>query len=238
MTRYYAARKRIYELGMLFHFRKKVFRSPELVVPFDLAKNLLTCVDAIKHYLDAFLAIDFNAFTSLPAEEWFRLIIACFILYKLSAGARDIPSWNVELCHQVIDLEAYLSAIAQRIRSTRPSLEILQCARDELYYVLPLILESARDTYKLTREAPLLVPPGHPVHIDLSRSRQGEAAAAAAAAAKCPATGFWVEKALKFDKAGDWSGVAPLDPADPAHVKAASDRMWSRMFELIGEYEP
>lgn len=212
-------------MGSLFHFRRS---SPRLSPPDSLAaieKNLLACVNAIKKYLDSFLSLDVNGYKSLPFEEWSRLIISFFILYKLSAGSKDISNWNTNLCRNIIDLEAYLTNVARRVRSTRSSLDFAQAQRDELYYVLPLVLETARDSFVLVRDAPALVGPGHKVHVDLSRSRR----AAGASAAKCPATGFWIDKAVAADHGSDWQGVAVAQYVDPAEQLSKTTGSWEEL---------
>jgi hypothetical protein len=81
-----------------------------------LTMNLVGCVDAIKAYLDTFLAADPSTHLHLPFEEWFRLIMAFFILYKLSAGSRDIQGWDVSLCRETIDIETYLGQAIEHMR--------------------------------------------------------------------------------------------------------------------------
>lgn len=219
---------------MLLQFRKSAHRNR---APYDLESSLLKCVEAIKCYLDSFLAIDITTYNSLPVEEWMRLIITFFILYKLSDGSRDIPDWNVDLCRNKVNIEAYLATVARRIRSTRSSLDLCQPERDELYFVLPLVLESARHSYVLARDAPLLVRPGQRVHIDMSRSRRAEGGKTAASrASKCPATAFWVDKAIKIDHGSDWHGVTlPNHATHPADQMAKSNDLWNELLGMADE---
>lgn len=215
---------RIYELGQLFHFRKASLSSDGQWPSKIMDTSLLSCANSIKHYLDSFLALDITLYYALPSEEWFRLVIAFFILYKLSAGSRDIPQWDFQWCRSVIDLEAYLTMVARRIRSTRSSLDYEP--RDELYFVLPLILESARDSYVLSRDAPILVGPDHRVHFDLSQSRRSQSTSAHSLAFRCPATGFWVDKALAVDHESNWHDVAVSQSLHPAKQLAKNDELW------------
>lgn len=179
--------------------------------------------------------MDPTLYSSLPFEEWFRLIAAFFILYKLSAGHKDILDWNPRLCREIIDLEAYLRTVARLLRGAGSSAETVQTPRDEMYFVLPEILESAKHSYVLTRDAPSLVGPCHRVHIDLRHSRRPGTASALASVSKCPATGFWIDKALATDHETNWHGVMPMHFVHPSTQLEKNDELWKGL--LNGEDE-
>ena len=228
-NRYHAVQIRIYEMGLLFHFRNLNLPAEHQASVEATSANLLKCVEAIKQYLDTFLVLDTASFSSLPFEEWFRLIIAFFILYKLSAGPRDMPEWDVKLCRSRIHLEAYLTAVACRIRETAPTLACCPSPRDELYFVLPLVLESARDSYVLARDHPILLTPDHRVHVDLRRPIRLGQGAGPASAPKCPATGFWIDKALTIDRESDWNGVTLSGSLHPAEQLSKNEDLWKHL---------
>lgn len=231
MNQYHAAKFRIYDMGLLFHFRRHSPAQSRNLAPAGMDANLLSCAQAIKQYLDSFLLIDPSRYSLIPFEEWSRLVIAFFILYKLSAGSRDVPDWNTQLCRNTIDLETSLTTVARRLRGTRSFLESSQPQRDELYFVLPLILETARDSYVLARDAPDLVGPGHRVHTDLTRSSRAEGTASSASILKCPATGFWIDKALAVDHGTDWHGVSLPTSVHPAEQLAKHADLWHALLD-------
>lgn len=195
----------------------------------------MRCGEAIKQYLDIFLSLDVDNYNSLPFEEWFRMIIGFFILYKLSAGIREIPEWDVQLCRRRVHLEGYLIAAASRIRETAPAVLSCSSPRDELYFVLPLVLESARDSYVLVRDHPILLDPDHRVHVDLSRPVRLGQGAPPASASKCPATGFWIDKALTLDRDSDWHGVTLSDSLHPAEQIVKNENLWKDLLNGIDE---
>lgn len=230
-TRYHYARIRIYEMSLLFHFRihdKAVFtatNSPALV------NNLLSCIDAIKNYFDTLLAIEVTELSSLPCEEWNRLIVAFIILYKLSAGPHEVADWDVALCRSTIDLETYLDAVADRLREASHSLEASSNTSEGLYFVLPDVLRSARASYVAARDTPHLVRPGGRVHMDLSKERIAEEIGRPKAQRRCPATAFWIDRALVLDQQTDWRGIGVTRRPDPATQLATSEKLWE---DLLG----
>lgn len=110
-------------MGLLYHFRVGD-EAPISVTNYPaLGDNLLACVDAIKEYLDTLLAMESSEWNYLPCEEFSRLVIACFILYKLSVGPREVSGWDVEMCRSRVDVEKCLDAVADGICNSRQSLE-------------------------------------------------------------------------------------------------------------------
>lgn len=218
-------------MGLLFHFRIRdtaVFsatNSPALVT------NLLACADAIKAYLDTLLSIEDVQWDSLPYEEWNRLIVAFFILYKLCAGPREVSGWDVGMCRSIIDLEHYLETVADRVCIAGYTLESSTNTSEGLFFVLPDILRSAKASFVAVRDTPHLVRPGDRVHMDLSKERIAEEIARPKNQRRCPATAFWYDRALVLDQETDWHGVDINRVLDPAKQLAGTESLWR---ELLG----
>jgi len=231
-SRYYYAKIRIYEMGLLFHFR---LRDEAVVSTHDtpgLDANLMACVVAIRNYLDSLLAVDGDEWNSLPCEEWCRTIVAFFILYKLAAGPREILGWDVTTCRSSIDLAEYLNVVAERLSQSSQTLEPKQQANDGLYFVLPTILRSARTSFFLTRDKPHLVKPGDRVHVDLSKEQIVEELERPTEQRRCPATAFWTDRALMLDQETCWYGVEIDGTLDPAAQLAKNERLWSDLLDV------
>jgi hypothetical protein len=234
-NRYHYARIRIYEMGLLFHFRTHEEGIVSAAINTALGTNLLACVDAIKDYLDALLAPEGTEWDVLPCEEWSRSIVAFFVLYKLAAGPREISDWDVELCRSSIDLAKYLEDIANRLSRSHRSLEAVQHPHECLYFVLPAVLRSARSSFILVRDSPHLVKPGDRVHMDMSKEQIVEELARPVARRRCPATAFWTDRALMLDQETDWHKVDFTGVIDPAAQLAKNERLWSDLLGGHGE---
>nr|OQO16802.1 hypothetical protein B0A51_15821 [Rachicladosporium sp. CCFEE 5018] len=83
----------------------------------------------------------------MPCEEIGRLILAFFVLYKLSVGPREIAGWDVQLPRNTLDLEIYLERSATQLEQAKTNDGVPSGISETLYHVLPLILESARASY-------------------------------------------------------------------------------------------
>ncbi|KAK4554978.1 hypothetical protein LTR86_007744 [Recurvomyces mirabilis] len=223
VARYHAAKIWIFEMGMLYHFRvgqQPSIPTTSIAVCSDISGNLVSCADAVKQYLNNFLAMSADP-GSLPFEEWCRLIMAFFVLYKLSAGPCEFPKWNVQLCRSVIDLELYLTAIADKLRRAMPIHDSLVASSMSMHRVLPNILESARHSFIAIKNDSRGLQSGHRVHLDLSEARTSAALIAnsnnlvgnhtvaqpTTQRARCPATAMWASQALAFDWDVDWHGI-------------------------------
>jgi hypothetical protein len=246
-------------MGLLYHFR--IDKTSETKArPHDVQKglinNLINCVDAIKAYLDGFLALEEAVCTYLPLEEWLRLIATFFTFYKLSVGPRDVPDWDPELCRHSADLEVYLRLIAKRLRAENKRIDVPEAVSDSLYQVLPDILESARESYTLARDSKECLPANFRVHIDLTKpirkSVEGPKITQSVTTTDkicpmttsittspnkqrrgCPATGAWVNKALLLDNNCSWDQVNPHEALTPSAQLVANDRLWC---ELLATY--
>nr|OQO32678.1 hypothetical protein B0A51_00056 [Rachicladosporium sp. CCFEE 5018] len=171
--KYHAAKIWIYEMGLLFHF--SLARSCPVVVlgvsgSSALLANLVGCVDQIKCYLDWFLAVDVACYNKMPCEEIGRLILAFFVLYKLSVGPREIAGWDVQLSRNTLDLEIYLQRSATQLEQAKTNDGVPFGISETLYHVLPLILESARASYVDARESCSVMAEIERAHLDLSNN--------------------------------------------------------------------
>lgn len=192
----------------------------------------MALVGAIKNYLDALLAIDGAEWNSLPYEEWSRTIAAFFILYKLAVGPREIPGWDVTLCRSTIDLAQYLDVVAKRLPHSSQALKPGQQANDGVYFVLPAILRSVRETFLLVKDAPHLVVPSDRVHVDVSKEQAMEELSRPKERARCPAAAFFTDRALVLDQDIDWCGVELNGVLDPAAQLERNEELWSDLLHI------
>jgi hypothetical protein len=145
-----------------------------------LIANLIKCVDAVKEYLDSFLAMSISGYHSLPLEEWLRVILAFFVLYKLSVGLSEVPAWNADIARETADLETYLSLFLNRLKLAQPiQISLSTNSADNLFSIFPLILENVKDSYMAARDNPSLFSDGIIAHDDLGALK---------AAQNCPST--------------------------------------------------
>lgn len=217
------------------------------VVDPALTLTLVGCVEAIKSYLDTFLDVDPSTHKHLPFEEWCRVIMAFFILYKLSAGHQDIPHWNVSLCRDVINLDEYLERTIARLR-VPVVMNSEEPASQGIFYVLPRILKSARTSYVLARDEPHLQVPGARVHIDLNATEKNitersvtEGSAKSIATdlhtatrrgqTRCPATGLWAAEAMCLGLDTSWHGIPSDREGMPLAQLDHSEKMWKELLD-------
>ncbi|KAH8803339.1 hypothetical protein F5884DRAFT_847183 [Xylogone sp. PMI_703] len=179
-TRYYAANINIYEMGLVHRFetlrplaRNKDEKGHAAPPPHPtLIMNLIKCVDSVKKYLDCFLTIPTSEYHRLPLEEWFRVIMACFVLYKLSLGLSEVPGWNVHIARETADLEDYLSLLLNRLKLTQPTqIPLSATCTDDLFSIFPIILENVKDSYIVARDSPSLFSDGIIAHDDLGTQK-------------------------------------------------------------------
>jgi hypothetical protein len=233
-SKYHYAKIRIYEMGLLYHYRTR----DEVVVPAldapTLNTNLLALVCVIKNYLDALLAIDAAEWSALPYEEWGRTIVAFFILYKLAVGPREIPGWDVTLCRSIIDLANYLDVFSERLSYSTQAFKPGRQSDNGVYFVLPAILRSVRKTFLLVRDAPHLVMPGDRVHMDVSKEQIAEELTKPKEQRRCPAASFFTDRALVLDQEIDWRGVEINGALHPAAQLARNERLWGDLLGVNG----
>ena len=247
LTRYQAAKIRVYEMGLLFRIRTSgLDMATDLPVATKngLLSNMWRCVIAIKGYLDDFLGIDASIYESLPYEEWCRIMTTFFILYKLSAGARELPDWDVRFCRRLIDMEAYLNIVSQRVRYATLHSGAPDSTSTALFHMLPDILDSVNQTYADVKDDPMHPGLGARPHKDLSklaltkiRSEQreppmhGSDIHRSESINRCPASAIWASQALSCDHATTWQDVHPRSSQTPSSQLAANESMWSELLD-------
>jgi hypothetical protein len=230
--RYYYAKIRIHEMGLLFHFQLRDEAITSASYTPALNTHLRACVEAGRNYLDTLLVLDGNERNTLPCEEWFRTIAVLVILYKLSVGPREVPDWDIAFCRSSVDLAQYLDRVAERLSWSTQLLEPWTRTNECLYFVLPAILRSVRKTFVLVRDAPHLVVPGDRVHMDVSKEQVKEEIARPKERRRCPAAAFWTDRALVLDQETDWCGVHFDGVLDPAAQLAKSEKLWSDLLDV------
>lgn len=115
--------------------------------------NLVKCTDAAKEYLDCFLAVPVTEYHSLPLEEWLRVILAPFVLYRLCSGLREVPDWTTESARQTVDLTYYFDQILNRLRAIQ-TIGTTSCPAvgDDLFAVLPTIFENVKNSFAAAKD--------------------------------------------------------------------------------------
>ncbi|KAK5677598.1 hypothetical protein LTS10_010170 [Elasticomyces elasticus] len=237
-TKYYGAKIWVYEMGLLYHFRINrrcpIAQDLEYADQSPLIGNLVSCVDAIKQYLDVFLLTDALIRSTLPFEEWCRFVLAFFVLYKLSVGLREVPAWDVELCRRTVDLEAYLSAAIENLRQAARVQALSDNSARSLSQVLPDVLESVKASYRATRDSPSPMVPDARVHFDMSKKLRISTKSTTPSCGRqpprgCPAASFWTAQALDLDNSSDWHGVRLNSALDPSAQLEKNENLWTEL---------
>lgn len=127
--------------------------STLLSVPPMVISNLIRCVNSTKESLDFFLAIPITRHGSLPFATWYQVILAIFVLYRLSVGLPEAPEWNVEIAQQTVDLQAYFDTLLSYLQVIKPSPD-RQLPTKSLYSRLFEVMESVRTSYAVARGNP------------------------------------------------------------------------------------
>ena len=213
MTRYHAAKIRLFEMGIIYTFDARepltwVDKSSVSTIHAQnmLISNLSKSVDAIREYLDYFLSTNMAVDNRLPLEEWFRFVLAFFVAYKLSVKLREFPQWDVRYARETLDLEKYLTAFIDRFRASQADQDIsVASSGEDIYSVLPDVLESARASFIVARDHPEQIDSQFRAHIDPGSvstkkgTSSGTTPFPSTAHKGCPATGFWRAEAVQAD---------------------------------------
>lgn len=245
INQYHAAKVSIYEMGLVFHFDHK--KSLALTAGCNkttsdhqavLVSNLTTCVEALREYLDVFLAMEVSTYPHLPFEEWNRVILAFFILYRLSVNLPEVSTWDISYARLAIDLEGYLTQAIDRILRSRPDEGGNEIASADLYSVLPEILESAKASYVLRRDHPEQVTAGLKAHINVgtgapfrNNASSTHNTLTSSMRVKCPATGFWAREARQTDGQPHQSTTMPYDGSFD-EIQPLDETFWESMLGL------
>ncbi|KAK5743305.1 hypothetical protein LTR17_002783 [Elasticomyces elasticus] len=245
-TKYYGAKIWVYEMGLLYHFRIDrrcpVAQDLEYADQSPLIGSLVSCVDAIKQYLDVFLLTDALIRSTLPFEEWCRFVLAFFVLYKLSVGLREVPAWDVELCRRTVDLDAYLSAAIENLRQAARGHAPSDNSARSLSQVLPDVLESVKASYRATRDSPSPIVPDARVHFDMSKKLRIPTKSTTPSCGRppprgCPAASFWTAQALDLDNSSDWHGVRLNGALDPSAQLEKNENLWTELLSTCNGKE-
>jgi hypothetical protein len=109
---------------------------------------LIRCTQLTKEYLDLFFAIPETEYTRLPFCIWYKVVIAVFILYRLSIGVSEVPEWDVNLTQQTIDVDSYFRRLSSHLEFLRADEEV---PNKSLFTMVPEIINSVRTSYEMAR---------------------------------------------------------------------------------------
>lgn len=238
----------IHQLGLLFRFPNEpsLKLNESCLMPEFLVANLLLCVDAATQYLDSFISLSSDEYEVLPMDEWVRMTMTLFVLYKLSVGSKDLPFWDVEECRQRIDLEAYLNKIISRLRPSKHA-EMLEDESEDLYHVLPELLESVKASYIISRDWPGSITPGARVHVDMSKpfhqakneaDHIGGLLSNMDKRTRCPAFRFWNTQGIPSNADSEWHDVRPAAALTPEEQLAKNEKLWGDLVSSQGDIQP
>ncbi|KAA8644964.1 Zn(II)2Cys6 transcription factor domain-containing protein [Aspergillus tanneri] len=165
---YHAVKIRIHEMGLVYQYgqRRPLFsrgsKDSEMPsAPPMVIDNLVKCVSSTKEYLDNFLAIPTKEYSVLPIAIWYQVILALFVLYRLSVGLSEVPEWNTDIAQVTVDLEVYLTLLTSRLKSIQPDgLSQSSC----LFAMFPKIMESVKASYTSAKGHPAPVRDGIRAH--------------------------------------------------------------------------
>jgi hypothetical protein len=115
---------------------------------------LVKCVESSKEYLDMFLDISTSDYYSLPIFEWFRIVFATFLIYRMSIGIVAISEWSPLLARETIDLEEYLSVIENRVASVETRLPSNSSHSDSLFLMFSKLINSVKSSFVFARSQP------------------------------------------------------------------------------------
>ncbi|GFF58000.1 hypothetical protein IFM51744_09403 [Aspergillus udagawae] len=155
---YYAVKIRIQEMGLVYCYGQRRPPSPKaqegstiLSAHPMVISNLIKCVSSTKEYLDSFFALPAAEQNSLPFSAWCQVVLAVFVLYRLSVGLPEVPRWNVEIAQQNVDLQDYIDKLLSHLQAIKP-LPDRQIPTKSLFSRLPEIMGSVRTSYALAKE--------------------------------------------------------------------------------------
>ncbi|KAL4905100.1 hypothetical protein BDW74DRAFT_19039 [Aspergillus multicolor] len=161
-TGYRAAKIRIYEMGLVYRYGQR--KRPAASVPAEsitsarstININLIKSLIYAKEYIDMFLTLTSDVYSSLPMSAWYQLILAIIVLYRLSVGLPDTPDWNREIAQDTVNFETYLDLLSRRLRSVEPQSGTGdRCPSNKcLFTMFPDMVESVKASYILAKTQP------------------------------------------------------------------------------------
>ncbi|RAH41858.1 Zn(II)2Cys6 transcription factor [Aspergillus brunneoviolaceus CBS 621.78] len=174
IDRYYAVKIRIEEMGLVYCYGQR--RPPSRMAQRELTilsahpmviSHLTDCVSSAKDYLDIFCALPAAAQRRLPFSTWYQVVLAVFVLYRLSVGLPEVPQWNVDIARETVDLQEYTDQLLSHLQGIAP-LSDRQIPTTSLFSRMPEIMQSVRTSYALAKENGAPVRDSRHAHHDLA----------------------------------------------------------------------
>ncbi|OQD98515.1 hypothetical protein PENSOL_c009G08319 [Penicillium solitum] len=188
---YHAVKIRIQEMGLVYCYGQRRPPPPKsqedstiLSTPPMVISNLVKCVSSTKEYLDSFFAIPTTEHNSLPFSAWYQVILAVFVLYRLSVGLSEVPEWNGEIAQKSVNLHEYLDTLLSNLQAIKPSPD-RQIPTKNLFSMLSDILGSVKVSYALAKENLGQLHDSNRAHHELGASKS--TASSARGKHRCPA---------------------------------------------------
>ncbi|KAL3495894.1 hypothetical protein BJX62DRAFT_144842 [Aspergillus germanicus] len=150
---YLAAKIRASDMGLAYNYGHSRRPSSALKDPTAsttcpaLITNLTRCTQLTKEYLDLFFTIPQTEYTSLPFCIWYKVVIAVFVLYRLSTGVSEVPEWDVTLTQQTFDVDEYFRRLSSHLEFLRAD----EVSNKSLFTMVPEIINSVRTSYDMAR---------------------------------------------------------------------------------------
>ncbi|KAL4875020.1 hypothetical protein BJY04DRAFT_233085 [Aspergillus karnatakaensis] len=156
---YYAVKVRIHEMGLVYCYGRRRPPSPpyareDLTIPSahpKLIHNLIDCVTSTKEYLDWIFTVPSVEYNHLLFAAWYQVILAAFVLYRLSVGLSEVPEWDVEMVQRIVDPAEYFSTLLSHLHA----IELLPESGipiKSLFSRLPEIIRSVKTSYAKAKE--------------------------------------------------------------------------------------
>lgn len=117
---------------------------------------LLRCLQGARDFFETFLTIPASEYCLLSAVQWYGLIYATVIIYKLSVGLKAVPEWDVEIARNLAPLEMYLDTCCERMEvasSTRQT-DGEPGNGDDLFSLMAPIWHNVKQTYGRLKRLP------------------------------------------------------------------------------------
>lgn len=109
------------------------------------------CLEAAKDYFETFLTIPASQYQLLASVQWYSLIYATIVVYKLSLGLPKVPEWDIAIARSFAPLDVYLDTCIERMKiACSPSgadFSAYATDRHDLFSLLVPIWESVRATF-------------------------------------------------------------------------------------------
>ncbi|RAH70425.1 fungal specific transcription factor domain-containing protein [Aspergillus aculeatinus CBS 121060] len=229
IDRYYAVKIRIEEMGLVYCYGQR--RPPSRMAQRELTilaahpmviSHLTDCVSSAKDYLDIFCALPAAAQCRLPFTTWYQVVLAVFVLYRLSVGLPEVPQWNVDIARQTVDLQECTDQLLSHLQGFAP-LSDRQIPTTSLFSRMPEIMQSVRTSYALAKENGAPVRDSRHAHHDLASVNR--TASSTPGLHRCPAVRYSSRSvAPELD-------LPTLQSAIAAEVRSIEDeKLWGDLF--------